>query len=95
MRDITASPPARKSSNPNGRPVHGQTVGMAVKEAARLAAGIGIRPGAREFCRSVHEVASDLIRVSAMLEAGNLAPSARERVGAREEAEGTARGRRH
>ncbi len=72
----------------SGAPQHvpGQTVGMALKEAIALRARFAAdnetliawlqQP---EFWAAVHETASDVIRVSRMLEAGKLAPSPKER----------------
>lgn len=66
-------------------PVFGATVGMSLNLAmATLNQGLGHdeiveRIAAPGFYKSVHEVASDLIRVARELEAGRLAPSPTER----------------
>lgn len=73
----------------NGQPfpVSGQTVGMAIKEALSLLtkgldhAEIMEQLPAVTFWASVHEVASDIVRVSKLLEKGKLAKSVRERSG--------------
>lgn len=65
--------------------INGQTVGMAMKEAlAVLTSGLTHdevveRLIAPSFWASVHEVASDIIRVSTLLEAGNLAKPIKDR----------------
>jgi hypothetical protein len=68
-------------------PVMGVTVGMAINNAMTLLTsklthdemvGRIITP---VFWSSVHEVASDIIRISRVLESGKLAPSVRERTG--------------
>jgi hypothetical protein len=67
----------------NGQPQHiqGQTVGMAIKEAlAILAKGNDAKLHTPEFWAQVHQLASDIIRVSQLLEKGKLAPSARDRM---------------
>lgn len=83
----TNRPVAQRSpqGTPAGGQVNGQTVGMAMKEALNLLCGnlahdevvaIIIEPS---FWASVHEVASDIIRVSALLEKGKLARPVRDR----------------
>ena len=68
-------------------PIMGVTVGMAINNAMTLLTsrlthdemvGRVITP---VFWSSVHEVASDIIRLSRLLESGKLAPSVRERTG--------------
>ena len=73
------------------RPVAGQTVGLALKTAVDLAvqAFNGLPNGtsytlddfikSREFSQSVHRIASDLIRISQVLETGALALSPAQR----------------
>lgn len=75
----------------SGAPQHvqGQTVGMALKEAISIIKETfdPTMPMAErdkyfrgpEFSKDVHLLASDIIRVSALLEKGKLAPSARDR----------------
>lgn len=76
---------SRPAINGQDHPVNGQTVGMAMKEAVGLlthklthdeAVARIITP---VFWQSVHEVSSDIIRVSRLLEAGKLAKPVRER----------------
>lgn len=66
--------------------INGQTVGMAMKEAINLALGAFRNTsheapdiGSQAFWEMVHIAASDIIRVSQMLERGHLAPSAKAR----------------
>jgi hypothetical protein len=70
----------------NGPRINGQTVGMAMKEALLLVGGpeVGdtMNVNTPEFWAQVHTTASDIIRVSAMLESGRLAPSPKSRQGA-------------
>lgn len=69
------------------QPVPGQTVGMAVKTALDILSkdmthdDLVARLISPPFWASVHEVASDIIRVSRMLEAGKLAQPIKERGG--------------
>lgn len=71
--------------DPNGpaplHPVMGQTVGMAIKEAITLVDPNGFTGliNSPDYWRAVHAAASDIIRVSRLLERGQLAPSARLR----------------
>jgi hypothetical protein len=58
-----------------------------VNKAVDVLVQIGTDPFSPEFYRQVHEVASDLIRVSEMLQDGKLAPTAKERA-----AKGAAKG---
>ena len=80
-----AEVPARGTPPPAARvtgghaPVHGATVGMCLKEACSICGQIGTDPFSPEYYRQVHEIASDLIRVALHLEAGKLAPSAKDR----------------
>lgn len=66
-------------------PVYGATAGMAMNHALDLLTkGLDVTEVARrvctaEFWAAVHETASDIIRVSRMLEAGRLAPSVKAR----------------
>ena len=55
------------------------TVGMCLKEACSICGQLGTDPFSPEYYRQVHEIASDLIRVALHLEAGKLAPSAKDR----------------
>ena len=59
-------------------PVFGATVGNCMKMAVDTVTAIGTDPFSPEFYRQTHQIASDLIRVAQMLEAGNLAPSAKQ-----------------
>lgn len=72
--------------NGKPQPVLGQTVGMAMKEALALLSRdlkrddlIGHITSA-SFWQAVHEAASDIIRVSRLLEKGKLAPSIKDRL---------------
>lgn len=61
-------------------PVPGQTVGMAMKEAIALCRSNRQEwPLDAQFWSEVHTAASDIIRVSRLLESGKLAPSPKER----------------
>jgi len=71
--------PSKPSPKPGHEPVYGATVGMAVKEACTVASGIGIDPTKPEYFKFVYEFASDIVRVSLMIEKGELAPSAKTR----------------
>lgn len=81
----------RSESSPtvNGKqfPVAGQSVGHALTHAVNLLTEGFTREERIAWLlkpmswASVHEVASDMIRVARLLEAGKLAPSVRERVG--------------
>lgn len=68
------------------QPIHGQTVGMALKLALDLltrdveAAGLHATLNNQDFWKLVHVVSSDIIRVSAMIEHGKLAPSIKDRL---------------
>lgn len=73
------APPARETKPAGTLPVNGQTVGMAMKEAIALCAQDSVNINEPAFWKSVHETASDIIRVSRLLEAGKLAPSAKDR----------------
>lgn len=70
-------PPSRATGG--HAPVHGATVGMCLKEACSICGQLGTDPFSPEYYRQVHEIASDLIRVALHLEAGKLAPSAKDR----------------
>ncbi len=69
------------------QPINGMTVGMAMKEALALCA-----PGNQPkwctpgFWQEVHQMASDIIRTSLLLEKGKLAPAVRDRVKTQKEA---------
>lgn len=65
------------------QPVQGQTVGMAMKEALAIVVfeRTGGERGSPIFWEDVYTVASDIIRVSRLLESGKLAPSVKERAG--------------
>lgn len=58
---------------------HGAQVGACVNKAVDVTSELGVNPSDPIFYRTVYEIASDLIRVSQMLERGELAPSAKER----------------
>lgn len=79
-----ASAPRGGNGTAAGGAVHGMTVGMALNNAVRLITH-SAEPltqeylDSPEFSKEVHRIASDLIRVSGFLEAGRLAPSAKER----------------
>lgn len=63
-------------------PIHGATVGMAVKLAGDIILGWGPPSTywqSRQFSVDLHEIASDIIRVSKVLEDGKLAASAARR----------------
>lgn len=72
---------------PAGVRINGQTVGMAMKESLALLTKdltpdqIVERIVEPAFWEAVHEVASDVIRVSLILEAGKLAKPVKERAG--------------
>ena len=89
QRPPANSEPVAGQRLPNGMepmaPVFGATVGMAIKEAlVLLTTDLGhddiissvITP---HFWKAVHEVSSDIIRVSLLLEKGKLAPPVRDR----------------
>lgn len=80
-----AHPPAANGAHT----IQGQTVGMAINQAVGIiketvpkdVTGC-VDPAyfqSPDFSRDLHTIASDIIRVSAMLEAGKLAPSAKHR----------------
>lgn len=81
MRD---EPRHEQHTEPRREPVLGQTVGMAINNAVRLVSSTDeskkldyvLSP---EFSRSVFIVASDLIRISKLLEKGDMAKPAKER----------------
>lgn len=82
------SAPARHSApQPGDKPVIGVTVGMSINNALTLLTSklthdeIVARIITPVFWFSVHEVASDIIRMSRLLESGKLAPAIRERTG--------------
>ena len=68
------------------QPVFGATVGMAMNQAIALLTHelkhdeVVQSVCEAHFWKAVHETASDVIRVSRMLEAGKLAPSVKERM---------------
>lgn len=72
---------------PAGVRINGQTVGMAMKESLALLTKdltpeqVVQRVVQPAFWEAVHEVASDVIRVSLILEAGKLAKPVKERAG--------------
>lgn len=72
----TTQPP----SNPHAPlMINGQTVGMAINNAVEVLRSMGVDYGQikdGEFAKAVHEIASQLIRVSHKLEQGKLAPPA-------------------
>lgn len=76
---------SRPAVNGTVIPVPGPTVGMAINNALTVLTKdlshdeLIARLIAPTFWSSVHEVASDVIRVSRMLEAGKLAPSMKDR----------------
>jgi hypothetical protein len=70
--------PATTSAAPKHAPVFGATVGNCMKMAVDTVTAIGTDPFSPEFYRQTHQIASDLIRVAQMLEAGNLAASAKK-----------------
>lgn len=63
---------------PKHTPVFGATVGNCMKMAVDTVTAIGTDPFTPEFYRQTHQIASDLIRVALLLEAGNLAQSAKK-----------------
>lgn len=76
QEQVQRSESHKPSVNGQQQPVNGQTVGMALKEAAAMLAVIGydaddLRNPA--WWKRLHEIASDVIRVSRMLERGALA----------------------
>lgn len=82
------APPARSEGHgtpppENGPRINGMTVGMAMKEAIALVSDLtsaeAMDMNTPEFWAQVHTTASDIIRVSAMLESGRLAPSPKNR----------------
>lgn len=79
-------PSAESKPSSNAR-INGQTVGMAMKESMALLTKdltpeqVVQRVIQPAFWEAVHEVASDVIRVSLILEAGKLAKPVKERVG--------------
>lgn len=82
------APQQRAPAGSGALPVQGQTVGMALNQACeniRSALKSSGKPFAVElftspqFSRDLHTIASDIIRVSRVLEAGHLAPSAKDR----------------
>lgn len=79
---------AGHTSSPVNQYIHGQTVGMAMKEALTLvtrdmkADQLLVAMGTPLFWQHVHMAASDIIRVSLVLEKGKLAAPVRERSGA-------------
>lgn len=71
-------------SQPVKRPVSGQNVGMCIKEAVGIVmkmeeAGNIEYVKSRQFSEDVFMIASDLMRISKLLEDGHKAPSAKER----------------
>ena len=75
----TSAAPAQTPTRAAHNPVFGGTVGMCLKEACAIVNALGTDPFSPDYYRQVHEIASDLIRVSLNLEAGKLSPSAKER----------------
>jgi|GEM_PF-2950233 len=69
----------RSSTTPAIVPINGQTVGMAVKEALTIVREDGPDWSSPVTWKAVHEVASDIIRLSRLLEMGKLAAPVRER----------------
>jgi hypothetical protein len=75
-------PPATPAPAPKPHaPVYGATVGMAINNACEILSSIGTDPFSPEFYKQLHQVASDIARVAQMIEAGNLAPTAKQRAG--------------
>jgi hypothetical protein len=73
----TPTPPPQNASQ--GRtPFQGMTVGMAINNACKLIEGVE-QPGTPEFSQLLHEVSSDIIRVSEYIADGNLAEHPRKR----------------
>jgi len=66
--------PVPAASKPSGRP-EGVTVGMSINNACNLAAS----RGEADNMHTVYQIASDLIRLSAKLQAGELAPESTEK----------------
>jgi hypothetical protein len=56
------------------------TVGMAINNACELIKG-KVEPGTAQFSEALHQVSSDIIRVSEYLSDGNLAEHPRKRGG--------------
>ena len=79
-------PPAQ-SFETAGEKFNGQTVGMAIKEAIGLCERSAVTSFHNaEFWRQVHVCASDILRVTRLLEHGKLAPSAKARASSAEPA---------
>lgn len=89
----TASPAAAKPAGqtsapghatpPSGNaPVFGATVGMAINQACALLKEKPLEPtylNSPQFSKDLYTLASDIIRIARVLEAGKLAPSAKDR----------------
>jgi len=73
-----AQAPAAPAQVKQHAPVFGATVGNCMKMAVDTVTSLGTDPFSPDFYRQTHQIASDLIRVAQMLEAGNLAPSAKK-----------------
>lgn len=67
------------SAPPSHAPINGQTVGMAMKEALTLHHPSGYAVSDPKFWEQVYQTASDIIRLSQLLEKGKLALPVRER----------------
>lgn len=74
-----AQQPQQPALKPAHAPVYGGTVGMCLKESCNIVNQLGIDPFSPDYYKQVYEISSDLIRVALQLEAGKLAPSAKER----------------
>lgn len=72
--------PARQAAPQGNTLIPGMTVGMAINNACELLKGKA-EPGTAQFSEALHQVASDIIRVSEYLTGGNLAEHPRKRGG--------------
>lgn len=85
-------PAPRQAPMPQQQDIHPATVGMALKEACALVSA-SQEPlelsylHSQAFSKDVYLVASDIIRMARALEAGKLAPPARDRANPGQEAE--------
>ena len=73
--DYKPSGPSQRPATPEHKPVFGATVGMAINQAVQF----GIAAGELWNPAEIMNRASDLIRISRALEAGNLCPKFSER----------------
>lgn len=81
-------PQARQPDNVK-RPIHGATVGMAINQANNILLSQHREDGmayfsSQQYAQDLHNLASDIIRVSEHLEKGNKAPTALQRARAAE-----------